>query len=61
MDQLWAAVLGTEVTSGQILQDKSLLPTFPVPLRDSSAALHTGLHSQPLSCSRPHPWCPFLQ
>lgn len=59
MDLVWAAaVLGTEFTCGHIWQDKSLLPAFPVPLREPSAALHVGLHSVPLlHC----PWCPFFQ
>lgn len=50
MGLAWAAaILGTEFTCGHIWQDKSLLPTFPVPLREPSAALHMGVHSQPPS------------
>lgn len=54
IDLVWAAaVLGTEFTCGHIWQDKSLLPAFPVLLREPSAALHVGLHLQSLSCTVP--------
>uniref|UniRef100_A0A8C0I970 Leucine rich repeat containing 43 n=1 Tax=Bubo bubo TaxID=30461 RepID=A0A8C0I970_BUBBB len=51
-----SAVLGTEFMCGHIWQDKSLLPTFPVPLRVPSAALDMEVPSQPpLCCLRQTP------